>query len=79
VTTPEFFDQLEEGEEYLSLLCTKQTYACINPLVTGQLVISSVRQKNESFREDEQHKLFIKALRKAKKDLQNYEYNKNNI
>lgn len=78
MTKPEFFGQLEEGDEYLSLLCTKQTYARIEPLLTGQMVISSVRQKNESFKDDEQHKELVKLLRKAKKQLQNYEFEKNN-
>jgi hypothetical protein len=79
VTRPEFFNQLEEGQEYLSLLCTKQTYASIDPLLSGELVINSVRQKNEAFRDDEQHKELVKKLRKSKKELQDYEYKKNNL
>lgn len=76
MTIPEFFDKLKDGEEYLSLLCTKEAFSKIN---SEGMVINSVRQKNESFKEDIEHKGFIKALRKAKKDLQNYEYEKNNV
>ena len=79
MTIPEFFNQLEEGEEYLSLLCTKQTYASIDPSLIGQLVINNVRQKNEAFKDDTDHKELVKNLRKAKKQLQDYEYRKNNL
>jgi hypothetical protein len=65
MTIPEFFNQLKDGEEYLSILCTKQTFSKLN---TDGLVINSVRKKNESFK-----------LRKTKKALQDYEYEKNNI
>ena len=76
MTIPEFFNQLEDGEEYLSILCTKQTFSKLN---TDGLVINSVRKKNESFKDDEQHKELVKKLRKTKKALQDYEYEKNNI
>lgn len=78
MTPQEFFSQLEEGDDYLSLLCTKQTYASIDPLLVDLMVLNSVRQKNESFKEDDNHKELVKKLRKAKKELQDYEYRKNN-
>lgn len=78
MTTQEFFSQLEEGDDYLSLLCTKQTYASIDPLLVDLMVLNSVRQKNESFKEDDNHKELVKKLRKAKKELQDYEYRTNN-
>jgi len=78
MTSNEFFSQLKDGEEYLSLLCTKKTYAKMPNELIAELVINSVRQKKESFKDDEQHERLIKNLRKAKKELQNYEYNKNN-
>lgn len=78
MTIQEFFNQLEEGDDYLSLLCTKQTYASIDPLLVDLIVLNSVRQKNESFKEDVNHKELVSKLRKAKKELQNYEYRKNN-
>lgn len=78
MTVPEFFNQLEEGDEYLSLLCTKQVYASIDPLLVDKIAINNIRQKNESFKEDDNHKDLVKKLRKAKKELQDYEYRKNN-
>ena len=76
MTLPEFFNQLEEGEEFLSLLCTKDTYSLIPTNLP--IVINSIRQKNESFAVDNTHKELVKSLRKAKKDLQDYEYEQNN-
>ena len=78
MTLPEFFNQLNEGEEYLSILCTKQAYAKMPSELLDIMSISSVRQKNESFKDDTDHKELVKSLRKAKKDLQNYEYEQNN-
>ena len=78
MTTPEFFDQLNEGDEYLSILCTKQIYSKIPSELLDVMSISSVRQKNESFKDDLEHKELVKGLSRAKKELQNYEYYKNN-
>jgi len=79
MTSNQFFEQLNEGEEYLSLLCTKDIYSLIPMDLTKEIVINNIRKKNESFKEDEQHKELVKKLRKAKKELQNYEYDKNNM
>lgn len=79
MTTNELFDNLEDGEEYISLLCTKEVYRLIPKEVASRIVLNYVRQKNESFKDDAEHKEYVKALRKAKKDLQNYEYKKNQL
>lgn len=77
MTIPEFFDLIDNGKSYLTLLCTEETYKEIPEDLRSKLVISSIRQKNESFKDDPVHKGFVKNLRKAKKDLSDYEYNKN--
>ncbi len=76
MTIPEFFNHIEEGEEYLTLFCTKGSYSQIPKHLT--VVISSVRQKNESFKDDEIHKDLVKKLSKARRELSDYEYLKNN-
>lgn len=78
MTIPEFFNLLINGKSYLTLLCTEEVYKKIPDDLKDKLVISSIRQKNESFKDDLVHKGFVKNLRKAKKELSDYEYNKNN-
>ena len=78
MTVQEFFASLNDGEEYFSLLCDKDTYIEIPQELMTYIVVNSIRQKNESFKDDEAHKELVKKLRKAKKELQDYEYDKNN-
>ena len=78
MTIQDFFSLLNEGDEYLTIMCTKDTYRKIPHELMKEIVINSIRQKNESFKDDPVHKEKVKALNKAKKDLSDYEYLKNN-
>ncbi len=74
----EFFGCLKEGEEYVSVLMTKETYNKMNKSVKESIVITSIRQLNTSFKDDENHKKLVSKVSKAKKELRNYEYDINN-
>ena len=73
----EFFEQLREGDEYLTLLTTKEVYSGIELELRNRMVVNTVRQKNNSFKDDDNHKELVKNLSKAKKELRNYEYSQN--
>jgi len=73
----EFFEELREGDEYLSLLSTKEVYNGIDFELRERMVVNTVRQKNSSFANDENHKKLILKVSKAKKELRNYEFEQN--
>jgi len=77
LSNKQFFEQLEDGQEYLNCFMTKETHAKINPELRTLIAVNEVRQKNRSFEKDETHKELLKKSLKAKKDLTDYEFNKN--
>lgn len=73
-----FFDNLKEGEEYVSLLLTIDLFNSISEDIRGKVTISSIRQKNSTFKDDSNHKAIVSKLSKVKKELREYEFNINN-
>jgi|TARA_Y100000310_G_C20602106_1_gene773583 hypothetical protein len=73
-----FFDNLQEGEDYVSLLLTKDVFNQIPKNIMDKVSVSSIRQKNSSFKNDPSHKAILSKISKAKKELREYEFNINN-
>ena len=73
----EFFEELRNGQEWVSCLMTKECYSGIDLEAKKRIVVNSVRQKNDGFADDEAHKELVKKVAKAKKELRNYEFDKN--
>lgn len=74
LTTREFFDSLEDGQQYLSCFTTEEAYALIPREVQEKMLINEIRQTNDSFKNDEAHKALTKKLRTAKGELRDYEF-----
>ena len=45
MTIQDFFSLLNEGDEYLTIMCTKDTYRKIPHELMKEIVINSIRQK----------------------------------
>lgn len=73
LSNKEFFEQLREGEEYLSCLMSKETYSGIDFEMRDMMLVGDVRRKNSALNQDENHKKLIGKISKAKKDLVVYE------
>ncbi len=73
-----FYESLKEGEEYMTIITTKDVYGCIDQYLRVNMVITSVNQKNESFKDDNHHKELVSKVSKAKKQLRDYEFSINN-
>jgi hypothetical protein len=73
-----FFESLENGDEYVTLITTKEVYNQIDVDLRPLIVLSGIRQKNDDFKNDETHKELRSNERNAKKELRDYEYLKNN-
>lgn len=73
----EFFQELQEGQEYYNCLMTKQVYNGISHVLREQIAISSIRQKNGVFENDNTHKELVKQVRKSRAKLDEYEFKKN--
>ena len=71
-----FFEQLEDGEEYFTVMMYKETFNVLAGEWLEHVSFSS-RIKNESFKTDIIHKGLVKVKRKANKELRDYEYLKN--
>ena len=76
-SSKEFFEELREGDEYLSCMMTKEVYSGIDLENRERIVITKVRQKNSKFKEDEYHKELLKKKSKIDKELRDYEFNIN--
>ena len=74
IGSKEFFEQLREGDEYLNCFMTKEVYSGIDLELREHIVVNRVRQKNESFKNDETHKELLKNKLKADKILSDYEF-----
>ncbi len=73
LSNKEFFEQLREGEEYLSCLMSKETYSGIDFEMREMMILGDVRVKNSELKHDEHHKKLISNISKAKRDLVIYE------
>ena len=70
----EFFEELQEGQEWCNCFMTKEVYNGIDFELKEQIVLNSVRQHNDMFKDDEHHKKLIAKKRKANKELMDYEF-----
>jgi hypothetical protein len=70
----QFFEELREGEEYLSLMASREVYFGIDHELREQMYCSTIRQKNSNFKEDANHQQLVKNVSKAKNALTDYEY-----
>lgn len=77
MSSKEFFEELREGDEYLSCMMTKEVYSGIDLENRERIVITTVRQKNSNFKYDEYHKELLKKKSKIDKELRDYEFNIN--
>lgn len=77
LTTNEFFDQLQDGDEWMNCFFHKQQMQYIPESVQMYMCINEIRQQNDKFDGDEVHKELVKDISKAKRALRNYEYNIN--
>ena len=77
INSKQFFEELREGDEYMSLLATKEVYSGIDLELRERMVVNTVRQKNSKFKDDDNHKKLAINVSKAKKELRNYEYDQN--
>lgn len=73
-----FFSLLPDGKEYVTLITTKTTYNLIDEVLRKKIVLTSVRQKNSDFENDETHKALLAKKSKIEKEIRNYEYEVNN-
>lgn len=73
LSNKEFFEQLREGEEYLSCLMSKETYSGIDFEMREMMLLGDIRRKNSELKHDEHHKKLISNISKAKRDLVIYE------
>ena len=74
----EFFEMLEDDQQYLSCLTTEEAYNEIPEYIRDQMVINEIRQDNPAFKNDPIHKELVKKTGQAKKELRDYEYKINN-
>jgi len=79
LTTREFFDSLEDGQQYLSCFTTEEWYAKIPNKVQEKMLINEIRQTNDAFKNDDHHKSLQKKYKQAKSELRDYEYIKNQV
>ena len=77
LSNKQFFEQLREGDEYLNCFMTKEVYSGIDFELRERIAVSEVRQKNNSFENDETHKALLKDMAKLKTKRINYEYDLN--
>jgi hypothetical protein len=56
---------------------TKEIYNGIDFELKEQIVLNEVRQKNKELEQDENYINLVKKVSKAKKELRNYEFDKN--
>ena len=77
LSNKQFFEQLREGDEYLNCFMTKEVYSGIDFELRERIAVSEVRQKNNSFENDETHKALMKDMAKLKTKIINYEYDLN--
>jgi hypothetical protein len=73
----EFFEELREGEEYVSVMMSMDVYNGISLENRLRMTDPKVRQKNSKFTNDETHKELVKKVAKANKELRDYEFNIN--
>ena len=78
ITSEQFFQELEDGQEDFSLFVGQEGYDKIPIEVREVMVINEIRKTNNKFKTDEVHKGLVKNLTKAKKELRHYEYDINN-
>jgi len=76
-TSKQFFEELREGDEYLSCMMTKEVYNGIDLENRERIVVNTVRQKNSKFKNDEVHKALVKKVTKVNKELRDYEFENN--
>jgi len=77
ITSQQFFEELKEGDEYMSCTMTKEVYSGIELENRERIVVNTVKQKNSSFKDNETHKELVKKLGKASKELRDFEFNLN--
>ena len=77
ISSKDFFEELRDGDEYLSTLMTKEVYHGIDLEFRDRMVVNTIRQKNTKFEHDEYHKELVREVSKSKAKLRNYEYNEN--
>ena len=77
-TSQQFFEELREGDEYLSCFITKEVYSGIELEYRERICVNTVRLKTSKFKDDEIHKKLTKASYMASKELRNYEFEQNN-
>lgn len=73
----EFFQELQEGQEYYNCLMTSEVYNGITHELRELICVSSIRQKNSQFENDEQHQELVRQMSKARAKLQEYEFKTN--
>ena len=72
-----FDDSLNHGDEYTALVMKIDSYNGIDFEMDELIYRSTIRQYNKNFKNDEVHKALVKKVSKAKKELRNYEFDKN--
>lgn len=78
ISAKDFFLELQEEEEYLSCLMTKDTYSGIDHELRELIVVSSVKQQNKEFANNEELQTLYKDRSKIKKKITKIEFNINN-
>ena len=73
----EFKESLLHGEEYTTVMMSMKAYNGIDFETDEIIYQSSIRQHNNTFKDDDIHKGLVKEVSKSKKKLRNYEFNKN--
>ena len=77
LTSREFFEGVDDGQQYLSCFTTEEVYAKIPREVQREMVINEIRQTNNLFKDDEMHKDLKRKYNASKRDLRDYEFTKN--
>ena len=73
----DFQDSIKDGEEYVNCSMSINTFNGIDFELQQLMYQSDIRQKNTKFKDDETHQMLVKKVSKAKKELRNYEFDKN--
>jgi hypothetical protein len=77
ISNKDFFEQLQEGQEYLNCSMTKEVYNGIDFELRQLMTDPVIYKKNNDFENDETHKKLMIEKSKINKKIMNYEYDVN--
>ena len=77
IGSKDFFEELMDGEEYAVVMMRMDAYHEMHESLKERATLT-IRQVDNSLRNDEVHLHLVKQVSKAKRALSNYEFDKRN-